>query len=211
MPERRALLTGPIPPPLHRVDVKEGQRAGAGQQRRPRREPGQHPAVHCSQLTHVTVSESPQERAQCRGRPDPAERGRQRTMPQQVHPIKTVRTGDHARHQRTDLHPRVRAGPRRHLHMLGDQLLQTSITGQAHREHQPSMRHEIRIIERRPRLGRRMQQSHPRSALSTMGSGASATPILPGQGHFYCYDTHLATIWSVDPGSAAGITSPRTL
>jgi valyl-tRNA synthetase len=36
-----------------------------------------------------------------------------------------------------------------------------------------------------------------------MGSGASATPILPGQGHFYCYDTHPATIWSVDPGSGS--------
>jgi hypothetical protein len=179
VPERRALLTGPIHPPLHRIDINKGQHLRAGQQGRLRREPGQHPAVHRGQLAHGAVGEGPQKRPQRRGSPDPTKARRERT--QQVHPVDIIGTSDHPGHQRTDLHPRVRTDLRGHLHMLDDQIFQTDVLGQPQRRHQTGVRHQIRIIKPHARLGRPMQQSHLRSALSTMGSGALATPIFPGQ------------------------------
>ena len=105
VPERGALLGAPVHPPLHRVDIDERQRVGAGQQRGPGGQLDQYPAVHRGELAHVAVVERPQEAAQRRRGADPADRGRERAVAQQVHPVDGVRAGDHPGHQRTDLQP----------------------------------------------------------------------------------------------------------
>lgn len=81
-------------------------------------------------------------------------------MPQQIHPVNVVRAGDYASHQRTNLRPRVRSDLGNDVHVLSDQYFEADVLGQPHRRHQPSVRHEIRAIEHRVRLDRRMQQSH---------------------------------------------------
>ncbi|HEX3304710.1 MAG TPA: hypothetical protein VHS32_00520, partial [Streptosporangiaceae bacterium] len=52
--------------------------------------------------------------------------------------------------------------------MLGDQVFQSDVLGQPHRWYQPGVRHQIRIIEPCVCLGRGVQQSHPRGALSIL-------------------------------------------
>jgi len=165
VPERRALLARPVDPPLDRVDVDKGQRVGTGQQWGLGREPGQHPAMHRRQLGHVAVVERAQERAQRRGGPDPAERGRERAVAQQVHPVDVVGAGDHPRQQRPHLASRVRPDLRGHAYVLVDQLLEPDVLGQPRRAHQPAVRHQIRVVEPRGRLARSVQQSHLRGAL----------------------------------------------
>ena len=181
VPERRTLLGAPVHPPLHRVDIDERQHLGAGQQRCPRGQLGQYPAVHRGELTHVAVVERPQKATQRRRGADPADRGRDRAVAQQVHPVDGVGAGDHPRHQRTDLQTRVRADLGGHTHMLRDQILQPNVLSQPHRRYQPGVRHQIRIIKRRVCPGRGVQQSHPRGALSILALRASTTRILPGQ------------------------------
>jgi hypothetical protein len=59
---------------LHRVDIDEDQRVGAGQQRCPGGQLDQYPAVHRDELAHVAVVERPQEATQRRWGADPADR-----------------------------------------------------------------------------------------------------------------------------------------
>ena len=73
VPERGALLAVPVDPFLHRVDIHEGQRVLAGQQRRPAGQLAQQLAVHRLQLADVSPGVGPQVRSQRRRRPDPAE------------------------------------------------------------------------------------------------------------------------------------------
>ncbi len=181
MPERGPLFGAPVHPPLHRIDVNERQGVGAGQQRGPRGRLDHDPAVHRGELAHVAVVERPQETAQRRRGADPADRGRERAVAQQIHPVDGVRTGDHPGHQRTDLQPGVDADLGGHPHMLAGQVLQADALGQPHRRYQPGMRHQIRIIEPGMCHGRGVQQSHPRGALSILALRASTTRILPGQ------------------------------
>ena len=126
-------------------------------------------------------SNGPQEAAQRRRGADPADRGRERAVAQQVHPVDGVGAGDHPGHQRTDLQPGVGADLGGHPHMLSGQVLQPDVLGQPHGRYQPGVRHQIRIIKPGVRRGRGMQQSHPRGALSILALRASATRILPGQ------------------------------
>ena len=181
VPERRALLGAPVHPPLHRVDIDEHHRVGAGQHRGPGGQLDQYPAVHRGQLADVAVVEGPQEAAQRRRGADPADRGRERAVAQQVHPVDGVGAGDHPGHQRTDLQPGVGADLGGHPHMLSGQVFQPDVLGQPHGRYQPGVRHQIRIIKPGVRRGRGMQQSHPRGALSILALRASATRILPGQ------------------------------
>jgi hypothetical protein len=113
--------------------------------------------------------------------PDPTKGRRERTVPQQVHPVDIIGASDHPGHQRTDLRTRVRADLGGHVYMLGDQVIQSNVAGQPHHRHQTGVRHETRITEHHVRLGRPMQQSQLQSALSAVGSRAPATPILSGQ------------------------------
>jgi hypothetical protein len=178
--------------------------SGAGQQRCLGSESGQQPAVHRSELAHVAVVERPQERPQRRGSADPAERGGDRAMSQHVHPVDTVRPGDHPGHQRTDLQLRVRADLGGHAHLLGDQLFQPHVLSQPDRRHQPGMRHEIRVIKRHMRPDRGNNRI-PEVPFRRRVSGRQQLRSSQVKGHFCCHDTLPATIRAVDPGSG---TSP---
>ena len=148
----------------------------------PRSEPGQHPAVHRRQLARGGRGRTP-------ARTSPASKGRRshrrwpgsRRAAEDPSRRGRPRRRHHARDQRTDLHPRVRADLSGHPYVRSDQVFQAHILSQPHRGNEPRMRHEIRVIETRASLGGGVQQPHLRSALSTTGIGVSATPIFPSQ------------------------------
>jgi hypothetical protein len=70
-------------------------------------------------------------------------------VPQQTQVIDAVRAAKHARDQRGHLQPGVRALVGRHTQMLIGQRPQPSLLSHRNDRHQPSSRHEIRIVEHR--------------------------------------------------------------
>jgi hypothetical protein len=106
------------------VDVDERLLAGAGQQRGMRGQRAQEPPVHRMELEGVPVGERAEEGAQSGRSTDPAEHGRQRTVPQDVKVVDAVRPRDHPGHDTRDLgvRRRTRAVLRsRQLDLLGHQ------------------------------------------------------------------------------------------
>ena len=91
-----------------------------------------------------STRERPQEGAQRRRRPHPAEQAVHPAVPQQIHVFDRVRAGDHPGHQRRHLQMRVR---RRHAQLPGDEPGRIARLGQHHHRLQPSTRHQIRVVE----------------------------------------------------------------
>jgi hypothetical protein len=83
---------------------------------------------------------------------------------------------------------------------LGDQLSKTTPLSQPHHRDQARSRHKIRLIEHRIRLGGGVQQSHLTGAPLVRMTEASATPIVPGQGHLHVNRAEPHKIRSVDSG-----------
>jgi hypothetical protein len=71
------------------------------------------------------------------------------TVAQHVEVVDGVRSGDHAGHNPGNLQMRVRADRNGHCHVLADQAGEVAVLRQAHHRHQPSARHQIRVIEPR--------------------------------------------------------------
>jgi hypothetical protein len=166
VPEPGALLLVPVDAFLHRVDVDERQRARAGQQRRPPGQRRQELPARLLQLGDVAPGIAAQVRAQRGRRPDAAEQGAHRAVPQQLHVIDAVRARGHARDQARHLDRRVDPAFPTRPDMLRDQLPEPGALRQRHHRHQASLRHEIRVVERCVRPRQAMQQSHLTGALS---------------------------------------------
>ena len=133
---------------------RRGRRDQAGQAGQREQEPGRDRV----ELADMPEGERTQERSQRRRRIDRGEQPAHATVAQQRHVIDRVGTGNHARDQRGHLQPRVRALVARHTQMLPGQLLQPGLLGQAHHRHQPSRRHQIRIVEHRRDPGKSMRE-----------------------------------------------------
>jgi hypothetical protein len=96
------------------------------------------------------MSERPQERAQGRGGTNLAEHHAVAGLPQPIHVLDRVRSGDHPGQQRHHLRRRVRpstVGRASDRDMLGDQLGQADLLGQRDHRHQPGIGEQIRIDE----------------------------------------------------------------
>ena len=172
VPEPGALLLVPVDPFLHRVDVHERQHVLAGQQRRPAGQFRQQLAVHRLQLADVPPGVRAQVRAQRGRRPDPAEQHIHGPVPQQVHVVDAVRSGDHPGDQAADLRRRVDPARAARPDLLRDQLGEPGPLRQRHDRDQPGPRHEIRVIKGCVRPGQAMQQSHLTGVLSNQATEA---------------------------------------
>ncbi len=176
-----ALLGVAVDLPHGVVDVDVGDLPGAGQQRGVRRQRGQEPGRHRIQLPDVAEGERPQERAQRRGCPHPGHQPAHAAVAQQVQIVDGIRAGDHPRHDRGNLHRRVRPTRARQVHVLGDQVVQPAALRQRQHGRQSRTGHQIRIVkpERDPLRG--VQDSHLADALLPGDVEPSASPIVPAQ------------------------------
>ena len=97
-------------------------------------------------------------RAERGRRPDAAEQGAHRAVPQQVHVIDRIGPGGHPGDQARDFHLSVDPALAARPDVLRDQLAEPGALRQGHYRDQAGVRHQIRVIERyvRPRQG--MQQ-----------------------------------------------------
>ena len=97
----------------------------------------------------MAEGEAAQERSQRRGRICAREQFLHPAMAQQSHVIDRIGPGDHPRHQRGDLQPRVGAEVSRQVQVLIGQVAEAGFHCQRHRRDKASGRHEIRIVEGR--------------------------------------------------------------
>ena len=126
-----------------------------------------------------STTETPQERAQRRGRVSAGEDPTHPAVAQQGHVIDGVRAGDHPHHQRGHLQPGVGALVGRNTQMLLGQLLQARGAGQRQHRNQPCARHEIRLIEGRRGHGAGVRELHLRDALRAGGKRTLDKPDSP--------------------------------
>ena len=101
------------------------------------------------QLPHMTELERPEERSESRWCITGIEDTAHPTVPQDGQVIDAVRTRNHARNNRRDLQPCVRALVRWDRQELIHQLPQTHLVGQRDHWHQPGCGHQIRFVEHR--------------------------------------------------------------
>src|SRR5665647_700566 len=151
---------------------------GADQQRRPPGQVHQHPRGHRVELADVAEGERPQERPQRRRCPARGQHPAHAAVTEQVHGVDGVRTGDHPRDQRRDLHAGVGPGRPRDPHVSSGQVVQPGPLGQGHDRDQPGARHQVRVIETRRDV---VARSHLPDVLLLGALESSRNPIVPGQ------------------------------
>lgn len=98
-------------------------------------QPGQEPPADSVELLHVPVGEGPQERAQRRGRTNPAEQPAHPAMAQQLEVIDAVGVGEHPAHHAGRLRRRVRRVDRQ---CLLKEVVQASGLAQPQRGNHPA-------------------------------------------------------------------------
>jgi site-specific DNA recombinase len=114
-----------------------------------------------------SIGELTQERAQRRRRICRVEDPAHPTVAQQRHVLDAVGAGHHPRHQRGHLQPGIRTPIGRNRQPLLGQRAKPRALRQREHRHQPSGRHQIRLIEHRRHRTSRVRQLHLPDALSS--------------------------------------------
>ena len=148
------------------IDVDVGDLIGTSQQRCPAGELAEQRGRDTVELPDVPEGERPQERPQRRGGPDPTEQPVHPAVPQQIHVIDAVRTGDHPGDQGGDLQVRVHPTQHGQCELAGDQVGQATPLGQGDHWRQARAGHQIRIVERRGDQSWAVRNLHPADAPS---------------------------------------------